>query len=588
VSEGVLTACMRTLRQALGEDAQQPRYIVTVHRLGYRFVAPVTAGAPVTPPGTPPSPPASPPLVVGRAAELAQLHTWFAQARQGGRQMVFVTGEAGMGKTTLVDAFLADVAAAQTAWIGRGQCIEHFGAGEAYLPLLEVLGRLGRGPDGERLVACLRQYAPTWLVQLPALVGEAERAALRQQGQGVTPQRMLRELAEALEALTAEQPLIVVLEDVPWSDASTVEALALLARRRDAARLMVIGTYRPVELIVRAHPLKALKQELALHRHCAEVPLGYLNRAAVQAYLAQRGPPEVEAAELAAWVQRRTEGHPLFMVHVVEELAHRGWLTAEAATEAAGQQAYARAWALSQQLGDPSQLGVVLVGLWRVALMRGELQRTHELGEDLLRLGQRAADPAVLLDAHYALGVTDFWRSEVVQARAHLEQSLTLGTAQHTGFQSFAGGTVPWMVSLLGYTAWSLWVLGYPAQGLKQSREAVILAQELVEAVIALSGEQGFPFWLAMGPFLRGWVLVAQGQREEGIAQLHRGLTAYRATGAKLGQLYDMILPYWPKHMRMRGRSKNSAFWPRDLLKWRKLGSAGGRPSYIGPKGNSS
>jgi hypothetical protein len=144
------------------------------------------------------------------------------------------------------------------------------------------------------------------------------------------------------------------------------------------------------------------------------------------------------------------------------------------------------------------------------------------------------------------------------------------------------------MVSLLGYTAWSLWVLGYPAQGLKQSREAVILAQELVEAVIALSGEQGFPFWLAMGPFLRGWVLVAQGQREEGIAQLHRGLTAYRATGAKLGQLYDMILPYWPKHMRMRGRSKNSAFWPRDLLKWRKLGSAGGRPSYIGPKGNSS
>jgi predicted ATPase len=271
---------------------------------------------------------------VGRAAELAQLHAWFAQARQGGRQTVFVTGEAGMGKTTLVDAFLADVAAAQTAWIGRGQCIDHSGAGEAYLPLLDALGRLGWGPDGARLVACLRQYAPTWLVQLPAVVGEEERAAL-QQGHGGTPQRMLRELAEALEAFTAVQPLILVLEDLHWSDASTVEALVLLARRREAARLLVLGTYRPVELILRQHPLKAGKQELQLHGHCAEVPLGYLPVAAVQAYLAQRGPAEAATAAHAAWVHRRTEGQPLFMVHVVEELARGGRLTTPTAAEEA-------------------------------------------------------------------------------------------------------------------------------------------------------------------------------------------------------------------------------------------------------------
>src|SRR5262245_17083424 len=112
VSEVVLTACLRTLRQALGEDAQQPRYIATVRRLGYRFVAPVTAGAPVTPRGTPPTPPASPPLVVGRAAELAQLHRCVAQAQQGVRQTVFVTGEAGVGKTTLVDAVVHQLASA--------------------------------------------------------------------------------------------------------------------------------------------------------------------------------------------------------------------------------------------------------------------------------------------------------------------------------------------------------------------------------------------------------------------------------------------------------------------------------------------
>jgi DNA-binding winged helix-turn-helix (wHTH) protein len=356
VSEGSLTSCLSLLRQALGEDARQPRYIATVHRLGYRFVAPVTPDGP-TPsleplPAPRPRvspPPAPPPLLVGRAAELAQLHAWFTQARQGRRQTVFVTGEAGMGKTTLVDAFLAEVAAAQTAWIGRGQCIEHSGAGEAYLPLLDALGRLGRGPAGACLVACLRQSAPTWLGQLAAVVGEEEREAFGHQGQGVTPQ-MLRELVEALEAFTAEHPLIIVLEDLHWSDASTVEALALLARRREAAQLLVLGTYRPVELILRQHPLKAAKQELQLHGHCGDVALGYLPVAAVQAYLAQRGPTAAATAARAAWVHQRTEGHPLFMVHVVEELARSGWLTAATATGAAGRGAAAEVPAGLQQL----------------------------------------------------------------------------------------------------------------------------------------------------------------------------------------------------------------------------------------------
>ena len=253
-----------------------------------------------------------------------------------------------MGKTTLVEAFVAEVAAAQTAWIGWGQCIDHSGAGEAYLPLLDALGRLGRGPAGARLGACVRQYAPTWLGPLAALVGEEERAAGGSQGPGVTPPQMLRELAAALEACTAVHPLILVLEDLHWSDASTVEALTLLARRREAARLLVLGTYRPVELILRQHPLKAVKQELQLHGLCADVPLGYLPAAAVQAYLAQRGPTAAATAEYAAWVHRRTEGHPLFMVHVVAELARGGGLTA--APAAAGRGAAAEVPAGLQQL----------------------------------------------------------------------------------------------------------------------------------------------------------------------------------------------------------------------------------------------
>ena len=270
VSEGVLTACIRRLRRVLGEDPQQPQYIVTVHRVGYRFVAPVTRGEVPRAPAPPLAPAASPPplslspppLVVGRQAELAQLHSGWSRALQGVRQLLFVTGDAGIGKTTLVETFLAQLAPTLPCWIGRGQCIEHYGAGEAYLPLLDALGHLGRAPDGAPLVACLRQMAPTWLAQLPALWEPADRVALPPTLQSTTRTRMLRELVDALEQLTAVQPLVLVLEDLHWSDASTVEVLALLARRREPARLLVLGTYRPVEVIVHEHPLKAVKQEL--------------------------------------------------------------------------------------------------------------------------------------------------------------------------------------------------------------------------------------------------------------------------------------------------------------------------------------
>jgi predicted ATPase len=173
------------------------------------------------------------------------------KARRGERQVLFVTGEAGIGKTTLTEAFLDRVAATGELWIGRGQCVEHYGASEPYMPLLEALGRLSRALDGERLSAVLRQYAPTWLVHLPALLSPAEREQLQREVQGATPQRMLREMAGAVEALTAERGLILTLEDLHWSDVSSLTWLTFLARRRERAR--VLGTYRPVEVLGDGH-----------------------------------------------------------------------------------------------------------------------------------------------------------------------------------------------------------------------------------------------------------------------------------------------------------------------------------------------
>jgi DNA-binding winged helix-turn-helix (wHTH) protein/tetratricopeptide (TPR) repeat protein len=337
VTDGVLKGCIRQIRRALGESTGTASYIATVHRRGYRFCLPVTPveapasgavpdrqDAVMAPAARPPLVAASPLGLVGREAELAQLQQWWAQACQGRRQVVFVAGEAGIGKTTLVDAFVTQIAATEVVCYARGQCIEHYGAGEAYLPLLEALGQLGRGPDGAQVVALLHHAAPTWLVHLPSLVPEAAYEGVQRRAGGATRERMLRELAEAVEALTAQRPLVLVLEDLHWSDAATLDWLAAVARRRTAARLLVLGTYRPAEAVVQGHPVRQVTHELLLHGQGVEVPLGGLAQPEVATYLTQRFGAGAHATGLARVLHQRTEGNPLFLVAVVEEFIRQG------------------------------------------------------------------------------------------------------------------------------------------------------------------------------------------------------------------------------------------------------------------------
>ena len=264
--------------------------------------------------------------MVARAEELAFLHDRLAEARRGIRQIVFVTAEAGVGKTTLVDAFIRKTRRRAALRVGHGQCLEHRGVREAYMPVLEALGRLCRKADGPALVELLARQAPTWLVQMPGLVGPEELAALQQRVLGSTKERMLREMVEAVEALTARRPLILILEDLHWSDYSTVDLLSALARRQEPARLLVVGTYRPGDVRRSNHPLHAVAAELTGRGYAHTLALPYLSEAAVGDYLGARFPGTDLPARLAPLVHQRTDGNALFMGNVVEAWIAQGKL----------------------------------------------------------------------------------------------------------------------------------------------------------------------------------------------------------------------------------------------------------------------
>jgi len=381
VSDGVLKVTILEIRRALDDDPTAPRFIETVPRRGYRFIAQRTRSADSAAAD-------GPGALVGRDGILAQLEQRLERARAGARQLVFLSGEVGIGKTTVLDALRARAAADPDVLIAPGACLEHYGVAEAYLPVLEALGRLLRAPGAERVIRLMERHAPTWLVQLPWLNRPGDRDAMRRELLGVTKERMLREMAEALEALTATTTLVLILDDLHWSDYSTLDLLAMLARRQEPARLLVVGSYRSVDVIVTGHPLRALIQEMRVRRQCEDLPVAFLREADVAAYLARRFQTNDFPPGLARAVHLRTDGNPLFMVCVVDELITLGVLVEEE-----------ERWRLGKPLDEiPSAVPESLRQLIgkQVDRLEPEAQRTLEVASVL---GNEFTPPSVAVGA---------------------------------------------------------------------------------------------------------------------------------------------------------------------------------------------
>src|SRR5262249_3425043 len=205
----------------------------------------------------------------------------------------------------------------------HGQCLDHHGVGEPYLPLIEAMTRLARAADGAHFKEILATQAPSWLAQMPSLWTRTERGALETRGRA-TRERMMRELTHAVEAIAAEHPLVLKLEDVHWSDASTLDWLAHMARRPEPTGLMVMATFRPADAAALKAGLDRIVAELAVHGRCREIALAPLGLRAIETFLATRlGADASPAQEMAPLLLERTGGNPLFMTGIVNELARR-------------------------------------------------------------------------------------------------------------------------------------------------------------------------------------------------------------------------------------------------------------------------
>jgi predicted ATPase len=266
------------------------------------------------------------PPTVGREREWAALRSGFEEAAAGHGILLCVTGEPGLGKTTLVEAFLEELPAGnQPCRLARGRCSERLAGTEAYVPFLEALDSLLQGEGGAAAAQMMKLLAPTWYLQLaPLAADDPSLARVLAEAREVSQERRKRELAVFLHELSRQCLLVVFLDDIHWADPSSVDLLAYLGHRCSAWRLLLVLTFRPSELLRSQHPFGPVKLELQGRSACREIALPFLSRDDFDLYLTLTFAGHQFPEELAAALHVRTEGNPLFMVDLLRYLRDSG------------------------------------------------------------------------------------------------------------------------------------------------------------------------------------------------------------------------------------------------------------------------
>ena len=263
---------------------------------------------------------------VGREAERAELRRAYQRVRDGQSLVVGVSGEAGIGKTSLIEDFLTEVAARpDRPVVARGRCSERLAGAEAYLPILEALDSMLHRAAGTSLQTLMKTVAPTWYLQVATRsVDESSMTDLRADVHAASQERMKREIGAFFQDSSRARPLVIFLDDLHWADVSTVDVVNYLAGRFADMRVMVLITYRPAEMALSQHPFLGISNNLRQRGLFLEIALGFLGPQDVDRYLALEFPEHRFPPEFASLVHAKTEGSPLFMADLVRYLRDSG------------------------------------------------------------------------------------------------------------------------------------------------------------------------------------------------------------------------------------------------------------------------
>ena len=279
---------------------------------------------------------------VGRSQQLQELHGALKLVASGKGSLVCVSGEAGIGKSTLIDEFLFSLNVIRSPCnVARGRCSERLADGEAYLPVIEALDSLLHSSGADSVSRILRTLAPSWFLELAPVRHQDSSMNRLVDSKAVSQERLKREFFAFLQEECRHRPLLLVLEDVHWIDTSTVDLLAYVTSRIETVPLLVVVTYRPGEMIERQHPLLQLRRDLEGRGLSRELNLNYLAKPDVESYLALEFPGNRFPPSFAEFLWQRTEGNPLFMVDLVRNLRDRNIIVPEQGR-----------WLLSQPVGE--------------------------------------------------------------------------------------------------------------------------------------------------------------------------------------------------------------------------------------------
>jgi predicted ATPase len=369
-------------------------------------------------------PSAGRPPTVGRQQERASLWAGFESAAAGRGQLVCVTGEPGLGKTTLVEDFLDELSArGRPHGVGRGRCSERLAGAEAYLPFLEALDSLLQGAGDPTAAQTLHLLAPTWYAQLkPRAADDASLTGGPADVRGTPQERLKRELGAFLMELSRRRPTVLFLDDLQWADPSSTDLLAYLGSKCTEMQLLLVLTYRPSELLRRQHPFGPVKLDLQGRGVCREIALPYLSRDDIDRYLALTFDGHQFPREFADILHTRTEGNPLFMVDLLRYLRDCGVIVQDHGH-----------WSLGQAVPD---LGRELPESVRSMIQR----KTDQLDEADRRLLMAASVQGPQFDAAVVARMLG-------QEPAHVEERLGALQRVHAlvrlvGEQEFPDGTL--------------------------------------------------------------------------------------------------------------------------------------------------